>query len=247
VLGAALVLSLGGFLVEHLFSSAGLNPTPATTTTAPNPVRTVPANTPRPPAPARALDAPLPAFMGLSTPSPRPATRFTLTDQNGQAVTVPTHPSRVVVLTFFNAPCNDICPVLADEIQRADADLGAQADDVEFVTVNTDPAALAASAERPTVVGTGLGTLANWRMVTGPLTTLDQVWKAYGVSISFNAKTGLEAHNDVMDFIDRQGFLRYRSTPFADESSLGSFSLPAANEARWGRGIAAYARRLLGQ
>jgi cytochrome oxidase Cu insertion factor (SCO1/SenC/PrrC family) len=157
------------------------------------------------------------------------------------------HPSRVVVLTFFNAPCNDICPVLADEIRHADADLGAQADHVEFVTVNTDPAALAASAERPTVVGTGLGTLANWRMVTGPLTTLNQVWKAYGVSISFNAKTGLEAHNDVMDFIDRQGFLRYQSTPFADESTLGSFSLPAASEARWGQGIAAYARRLLGQ
>ena len=46
VLGVVLVLSLGGFLVEHLLSSGGLNPTPATTTTAPNPVRTSPADTP---------------------------------------------------------------------------------------------------------------------------------------------------------------------------------------------------------
>jgi cytochrome oxidase Cu insertion factor (SCO1/SenC/PrrC family) len=184
--------------------------------------------------------------MGLSTPSPRQVTPFTLTDQNGQALTVPP-PSRVAVLTFFDAPCNDICPVLAAELQQADADLGAQAASVEFVTVNTDPAALAQSAEGPAVRGTGLGALPNWRMVTGPLTTLNGIWKAYGVSISLNAKTGLEAHTDLMDFIDPQGYLRYRSTPFADESSLGSFSLPAASEARWGQGIATYARMLLGQ
>jgi cytochrome oxidase Cu insertion factor (SCO1/SenC/PrrC family) len=247
VLGAALVLSLGGFLGERLFSSAGLNPAPTTTTTAPNPVQTAPPDTPAPPAPARALDAPLASFMGLSTPSPRLVTPFALTDQNGQTVTVPIPSPRVVVLTFFNAPCNDICPVLAAELQQADADLGAQANDVEFVTVNTDPAALAQSAEGPAVSGTALGSLTNWHMVTGPLTTLNQVWKAYGVSISLNAKTGLEAHTDVMDFIDPQGFLRYRSTPFADESSLGSFSLPSASEARWGQGIAMYARKLIAQ
>ena len=39
-------------------------------------------------------------------------------------------------------------------------------------------------------------------MVTGPLTTLNGIWKAYGVSISVQRNTGLEAHNDVMDFID---------------------------------------------
>ena len=52
---------------------------------------------------------------------------------------------------------------------------------------------------------TGLGALSNWHMVTGPLATLDAVWKAYGVSISVDKKTGLEAHNDVMDFHRRPG------------------------------------------
>ena len=88
---------------------------------------------------------------------------------------------------------------------------------------------------------TGLGALPNWHIVTGPLATLNTVWKAYGVSISVNTKTGLEAHSDVMDFIDPGGFLRYRATPFADESSNGSYSLSAAAEARWGQGIATYA------
>jgi cytochrome oxidase Cu insertion factor (SCO1/SenC/PrrC family) len=247
VLGAVLVLSLGGFIAEHLFSASGLNPVPTTTTTAANPIGTVPSGTSAAPASSRSLTAPLASFMGLTVPSARHAPAFVLTDQHGQPVSVPTHPARVVVLTFFNAPCNDICPVLASEIEQADADLGARAAEVEFVTVNTDPSALAASAETPAVNGTGLDALPNWHMVTGPLTSLNPLWKAYGVSITVETKTGLEAHNDVMDFLDAQGVVRYRATPFADESSTGAFTLAAPSEARWARGMATYAERLVGQ
>ncbi len=250
VLGLVLILSLGGFIAERLFSSAGLNPAPTSTST--TAARTPPAATPGAPTPVpdRSLGAPLTAFMGLSTPGgsdPRPAPLFSLTDQNGQPVSMPVQPPSVVVLTFFDAPCNDICPVLASEIEQADADLGPQAAHVEFLTVNTDPSALAASAARPAVGGAGLGSLANWHMLTGPLAALNKVWKAYGISITVATKTGLEAHNNVIDFIDEQGDLRYRATPFANESSTGTFSLPAATVVRWGKGIATYAEKLRGQ
>ncbi len=256
VLGAILALSVGGLVAEHVFSAAGLNPTPAaapgTTTPASAPPTTAaPASTPGAgptiPAPDRSLAAPLAAFMGLATLRGAPAPDFDLTAANGDPVpvSVPARPPRVVVLTFFDAPCNDICPVLASEIRDADADLGARASDVEFVTVNTDPAALAAADSGPAADGTGLGSLANWRMATGPLAAVDAVWKAYGVSISLDPRTGLEGHNDVMDFVDPRGDLRYRATPFADESSKGTFSLPAPSEARWGAGIATYAGRLI--
>jgi hypothetical protein len=79
------------------------------------------------------------------------------------------------------------------------------------------------------------------------LDTLNAVWKAYGVSISIDRKTGLEAHNDVMAFIDGRGDLRYGATPFADESASGTFSLPPAAIARWSQGIATYADRLVKQ
>jgi hypothetical protein len=82
-------------------------------------------------------------------------------------------------------------------------------------------------------------------MVTGPLATLNVLWKAYGVSISVQKKTGLEAHNDVMDFIDAQGDLRYRATPFADESTDGRYTLPPASIARWAQGVATYAGQLV--
>jgi len=50
-----------------------------------------------------------------------------------------------------------------------------------------------------------------------------------------------------MYFIDPAGRLRYRATPFADESASGAFSLSPADVARWGQGIATYTRRLLGR
>lgn len=240
-LGSALVLSLAGLLGEHLFSASGLNPSP---TPATSPTTTAPLRPPSAPAADRSLNAPLKSFMGLSQTPPRSAPPFTLTDQAGQPSSVPAQPPSVVVLTFFNAPCNDICPVLAAEIEQADADLGASAAHVEFLTVNTDPSALAQSAEAPALNGTGLGALPNWRMLTGPLATLNSVWRSYGVSITVG-KSGLEAHNDVMDFIDAQGDLRFRATPFADESATGTYSLPAASIARWAVGIATYAGRLV--
>jgi cytochrome oxidase Cu insertion factor (SCO1/SenC/PrrC family) len=246
VLAGALVLCIGGLIGEHVFTAAGLNPTPTTTSTVPSPTRTAPRDTPAPPAPDRSLSAALPAFMGLHTSSPLLVTPFSLPDQNDQPVAVPTEPARVVVLSFFDARCNDVCPVLAAEIEQADADLGANAADVEFVTVNTDPTALAQSTETP-ALDTGLGRLPNWHMVTGSLASLDAIWKSYGISISVNRKTGLEAHSDVLDFIDPQGFLRDWATPFANESSLGAYSLPTSSEARWAQGIATYAAKLIGQ
>jgi cytochrome oxidase Cu insertion factor (SCO1/SenC/PrrC family) len=245
-LGVVLVLSLGGLVGEHLFSSAGLNPTSTTTpTTAVRALPVAPAGAPVS-VPARSLGAPMAAFMGLSAPPARPAPAFTLTDQAGGSISVPVSHPTVVVLTFFDAPCNDICPVLASEIEQADADLGPAAAHVEFLTVNTDPAALAVSAGAP-AAATGLGALANWHLLTGPLASLDAVWKAYGVSISLDTKTGQEAHNDVMDFIDPRGMLRYRAVPVADESTTGTFSLPPASVSRWAEGIAGYAQKLADQ
>ncbi len=241
-LAVILIVSLGGLLGEHLFSSAGLNPVPTATPT--SPARDAPAQAPRAPVPDRSLGASLSSFMGLGTLPARHAPAFSLIDQRGSPTTVPS-PPQVVVLSFFNAPCNDICPVLAGEIEQADHDLGAEAAHVEFVTVNTDPSALARSAETPVLTDTGLGTVANWHMLTGPLSSLNSVWRSYGVSITVDKKTDLEAHTDVMDFIDGRGDLRFRATPFADESTTGSFSLPAASIARWGQGIAGYAERLL--
>jgi cytochrome oxidase Cu insertion factor (SCO1/SenC/PrrC family) len=149
-------------------------------------------------------------------------------------------------VTFFDSPCQDICPVLAAELLQAAADLGQEAAHVVFLTVNTDPVVLSSAPAVAAAARTGLGTLANWHFLTSSLGHLNAVWKAYGVSVNVAPATGIVAHNDVMDFISPTGRLEYRATPFADESASGAFSLPPASIARWGQGIATYAGQLLG-
>ena len=65
------------------------------------------------------------------------------------------------MLTFVNAECNDICPVLADEIAQADRLLGPRAASVDFVVVNTDPLETSLVVTPPVLTRTGLGGLPN--------------------------------------------------------------------------------------
>jgi protein SCO1/2 len=189
----------------------------------------------------------LAALMGLQRLQPTPAPAFSLVDQTGRTLSPASLRGRVVVLTFFGGQCDDICPVLAAELRQADTDLGASASHVTFVTVNTDPSATTPAQLTPAVAATGLGAdLPGWRMLTGPLRSLDTVWRDYGVTVTLDHDNGAVAHTDVLYLVDPQGRIRYRARPFADESSLGTFTLPTATIDRWARGIATYAGALTG-
>ncbi len=240
------VLGIGGVLLEHVLSSVGLNPgatnTGQSTTTSAAGLVSPPASSPSTPL----VGAALPQFMGMTPRSGAPAPDFSLVDQSGHEVSLADERGSAVVLTFFDAPCQDICPVLSAELLKAAADLGTAAHRVVFLTVNTDPGVLSSAPASTAAQRTGLGALSSWHFLTSNLTTLNAVWQAYGVSVNVSRTSGLVAHNDVMDFIDPAGRLRFEATPFADESPTGAYSLPAASVARWGQGIATYAGQLLG-
>ena len=250
VLAVFAVLGIGGVLGEHLLSSVGLNPGAGTTAASTTPTsvtaRTAVIAPPAPPTSAREVGAPLRAFMGITDMDGTPAPSFSLVDQSGGAVSLAEERGDAVVLTFFDSPCQDICPVMAAELLRAAADLGPEASRVVFLTVNTDPVVLSGAPASAAAARTGLGTLAHWHFLTSSLGHLNAVWKAYGVSVNVSPATGVVAHNDVMYFISPTGRLRYRATPFANEDSSGAFSLPSPSVARWGQGIATYAGQLLG-
>jgi protein SCO1/2 len=247
VVAVLAVLAIGGALLEHLLSSIGLNPgsattSPSTTPTSATPVIAPPGSTPSTPQ----VGAPLSDFMGITRLGGAPAPVISLVDQAGHPVSLADERGDAVVLTFFDAPCQDICPVISAEILQAATDLGPAATRVAFLTVNTDPAVLSGAPASAAATRTGLGAVATWHFLTSNLGTLNTVWKAYGVSVNVSRTSGLVAHNDVMYFIDSAGRLRYEATPFADESSSGAFSLAPAAIARWGQGIATYAGQMLG-
>jgi cytochrome oxidase Cu insertion factor (SCO1/SenC/PrrC family) len=220
----AAVLAIGGVALEDAMSAAGLNPKPA-------------------PTPKVEIATSLQAFMALSKLNPAPAPAFRLVDQAGRRVSLASFKGSVVVLSFFNASCSDICPVLTKEMATAEADLGASARHVVFLTVDTDPFLTGVSATTPAVTQAHLGD--SWYMLGGPFNDLDAVWAAYGITINASATTGLVAHNNAIYFIDGQGDWRFKAAPYADENSSGGFSLSAASLKQWGTGIADYARKLL--
>lgn len=237
MVGFVLVLGLGGTLAEHLVSAAGLNPT------TPKPSSTVPPTTVLPGAPS--ISSPLPAFMGLVPERPISGYNFSLVDETGAPLSLGDERGKVVVLSFFDGRCDDICPVLASELRAADRDLGSAAKHVVFLTVNSDPGATAVADLAPAVRATRLSSLGNWHLLTGPLSELNTVWTHYGLQVTMVSKTGMVAHNDVIYFVDPDGHLRYQATPFANESRSGVYQLPGADIARFGSGIALYASRLV--
>jgi len=256
IAGVAAFLGIGGAVVGHFVNGvAARDSTTATTGTIPpplnpparrpvttGPVTVTPGGTPGGPS----IPSSLSSMMGLTSPPATPATAFTLTDQHGSTVSLASLRGKVVVLSFFDQTCDDICPVLAAELAAADADLGSAAGHVALVTVNTDPRATHPHTGSPPAAEAPVWALSNWYELTGSLRQLDPVWKAYGITIDVSVRTGRIAHNDKLYFVNPQGRLRAVATPFADESTGGAFSLPAAAVARWGGGIADEARSLQG-
>lgn len=238
-----LVLGVGGALADHFVTSA--TPAPATSNRSPTghsgPVVPDHAGTTTGPT---ELHAPLAAFMGLTALKGTAAAAFSLTDAaTGARVSLASLAGHVVVLSFANARCNDICPVLSQELARADAALGTTTVPVTFVTVNTDPLAL--EPKDAAILGrTPLGRLHNYRFLTGSIKALNPVWTTYGISITAERSTGAVSHNELLYFITPAGKIAWAATPFANESAAGTYSLPEAEITRFAAGIAHYARKL---
>jgi len=251
---AVLTLGLGGTLVSHLLSSSsGSKKTSSGTSTLTTTTGAATTATTAPPVDhgnvpaigAHEVQSSLAAFMGLTSLKAKQASGFFLANgRTGATVSLDSLHGHVVVLSFFNAACNDICPVMAAELTKADADLGSTTGSVTFVTVNTDPLDVSGVATAQVYRSTSLPSLSNWQFLTGSLSQLDPVWKAYGVSITVQRSTGAVSHNDVLYFIRPNGTLAWSATPFANESTAGVFSLPASQIARFAKGIATYAAQL---
>jgi cytochrome oxidase Cu insertion factor (SCO1/SenC/PrrC family) len=241
LVAVALVLLVGLTVADRVLSSST---TSSTAPVSPSPAspnwRVAPAGQPT-------LHAPLDAFLGLRSLGGHKAPAWTLVDAaSGAHVSLRSLRGHVVVLTFANAACNDICPVLTDEIAQADAMLGATRLPVTFVTVNSDPLDLRTGTGAAILTQPSVAHLANWRFLTGPITTLNPLWMAYGISISAYRSSGTATHNDLMYFIGPSGNLVWSATPWADQTAHG-YTLPASDTQRFAKGIATYADKLARQ
>jgi cytochrome oxidase Cu insertion factor (SCO1/SenC/PrrC family) len=144
---------------------------------------------------------------------------FTLSDQNGERVSLEGLRGRVVVLGFMDPVCTKICPLVADEFIRADRMLGSDASKVAFVSVNVNQFHESQEAVRAYSRQRGLDGLSNWHFVTGTTHQLKKVWNLYHVAVIPNA-TGDVVHTSILYFIDQQGRLRLDALPIQSKASI---------------------------
>jgi cytochrome oxidase Cu insertion factor (SCO1/SenC/PrrC family) len=225
------VLGLGGVLVEHYFGGIGTTSTTTTVTLAPISVA--------PSSPQ--LSAATRAFIGLREIGTAQASNFTLHDQFDRMWSLARHRGKVVVLTFFNRDCNDICPVEGAVIRRAQLRLGAASSKVVFVIVNSDPQHLGFESRPPSLAATGLIGLRSVFFLTGSLNELNDVWVDYGLRVNVGSLASQVTHNNVMYFIAPDGRLRSLALPFANAGHTGRFQLSGAEVGRFAQGVATVA------
>jgi protein SCO1 len=109
----------------------------------------------------------------------RPVPDVALTNSNGQTVRFSDFRGKYVVLAPFLTLCQDECPLItaAYFVMERDVQAAGLANHVKFVTVSVDP--WRDSPARDAAFEQRFG--ANWLMLTGSFSTLQQFWKPFGV------------------------------------------------------------------
>ena len=154
----------------------------------------------------------------------------------------PASGERWSVVTFVNAECDDICPVLAQEIAQADQRSGRRCSSVAFVVVNADPLETSLAVTPPALTQTGLAAPPQ-RDVPRPDRLKRPERGLEGATVSpwpSATPPAWSTHNDAMDFIDPRGETgARRATPFANENALGIYSSRSGHHPHLRPGVAA--------
>lgn len=139
----------------------------------------------------------------------RPAPDFQLSDQAGKPVSLSQYRGRSVVLSFNDDRCTDVCTLLAEDVIRADQNMSTAArSHVVFLSVNVNPYFAQVPDVRKWSNDNELGNVTNWVFGTGPVPTLQSVWKAYGVYVGLDPTTRSVTHSTLIEFIDPSGRIR---------------------------------------
>ncbi len=219
ILLAALILVAGGAAVARLQLAGGSDAAAAS--------NAFPGVTPQ-----------LAAEMQLAGLPPANAPSFSLVDQHGHRVQLAALRGKIVVLTFMDPHCIDICPLISQEFVDAFRDLGALANRVVFVAVNVNQYHGGVRDMATFTQAHGLATIPTWHFVTGQTRALMSVWADYNVQVQAPNPNADVVHTSVVYFIDAAGVERYIAVPMSDKAANGSTYLPAGQLAAWGHGIA---------
>jgi protein SCO1 len=145
------------------------------------------------------------------------ASDFALRDQHGRTVQLSAQRGKFVVLTFLYTHCTDVCPLIAENVDRAVRSLGPRSRDVVMLAVSVDPAHDTPPAVARFVAERHLS--ARFHYLTGPLDELKPIWQAYNLLIQ-PGSAGRVAHSAYILVLDRKGRPRLYYPPLVTETVL---------------------------
>ena len=131
---------------------------------------------------------------------------FTLTDQFGHTMTLSSLRGHEVVLAFIDARCKTLCPLTAQIMYDAKAQLGSSASSrVDLVAVNANPTATSIPEVQAWSINHGM--LHQWLFLTGTAQQLQSVYHMYNVYVQVSSNELVE-HDPILFIIDSQGHER---------------------------------------
>lgn len=142
-----------------------------------------------------------PRLVGSSAAGVR-ASNFVLRDQRGRKVSLTAERGRFVVLTFLYTHCQDVCPLIATQLNQALAHLGRARSHVRVLAISVDP-----KGDTPRPVRRFIHVhhlLSQFRYLTGTRTQLAPIWRAYHVAAT-PLPDGQIDHSAYELLLDRNG------------------------------------------
>ena len=156
-----------------------------------------------------------------------PAPDFALTDQFGGRVSLRTFRGKVVILAFNDSECTTICPLTTTAMVDARAMLGPDASRVQLLGIDANPTATSVADVRSYSALHGM--LRQWRFLTGSLSELKQVWKAYKIDVAI--EQGQIDHTPALFVISPDGRLARLYLTQQSYAAVGQLGQLLAQEA----------------
>jgi protein SCO1 len=140
---------------------------------------------------------------GPTLPAHLVAKNFSLTDQNGQRISLSQYRGQVVVLTFMHSLCKGACPLMANQILGALNDLPNGGHNVPAMALSVDPPQDTPANRRKFIAKMHL--TGRFNFLNGPMPVMRKLWHDYYVQPELGAK---ENHSAFVFLIDKRGIWR---------------------------------------
>jgi cytochrome oxidase Cu insertion factor (SCO1/SenC/PrrC family) len=134
----------------------------------------------------------------------KPAPDVKLVNQFGQQMSLSQFRGRVVMLSFEDSECTTVCPLTTQSMVLAKELLGKAGTSVQLLGVDANPDAIKVADVLD--YSRVHGMINQWDFLTGSLTQLRSVWKAYNIDVQI--ASGQIDHTPALYLIDQQGRLQ---------------------------------------